>query len=637
MNMARIKESITPTVDAENSLRENATSLLNRNSRMCPVPPQGVLKGLNTGFAVAILRDPPETNQMTTERKEGKFRREIGSDLLRRMTKARFASLLGVRNPPRQGESTMKPAKGQMDLDVRADRWLVENMNDSEEMEAFVLEIPDPFGRGWERNIWMGVMGDDRSTSLSNFQVQPHSGLPPSARERSTVYKLCIFVRNFFETESEGDFMASKVQRTRMRGCIETAASLVCCEGVKLDSFGQVGEVLSKVGEKEQTNGPSTRLNPSFTVRWTCLSLVAIKQMIKDSRLQGMAKFALDGISLFQTYSIGQEDTETASLRSAQRMDNDASAVVLGLESWYWNQNGTVSEIRDILRNHEESNKMLERIATEAVGSEGIDWRIRLLQETMDEVTHKLMRRLPGVFFDEVQPSAPNMTSEAFDLPSFQTTPIPSQLIFPGQQLQRICTLYQRLRYIMERQNTEWDEDALKNLPSLREFPISSIGLKHLMERQLWRLRDLRDGGGLGFTIELFFLALRQLLATSSSLDTSRLPELTKKFYARTFKVIESNGAEGKNSPGTQRILLDILCDLVIKGRGIFSDFTYPQSIVEMLLDLLRRVVKGKNGPHIDKVFKELRDKERNCTDIGIHLRRKVLAEFCPFSNSAHS
>jgi hypothetical protein len=44
-------------VDAEDSLRENNTSLLNKNSRMCPVPPQGVLKGLNTSFAAAILRD----------------------------------------------------------------------------------------------------------------------------------------------------------------------------------------------------------------------------------------------------------------------------------------------------------------------------------------------------------------------------------------------------------------------------------------------------------------------------------------------------------------------------------------------------------------------------------------------------
>jgi hypothetical protein len=67
----------------------------------------------------------------------------------------------------------------------------------------------------------------------------------------------------------------------------------------------------------------------------------------------------------------------------------------------------------------------------EAVGLNDIDWRIGLLQKTMDEVTHKLTRRLPDVFFDELRPS------ESSDLPSVQTTPIPPQLISPGQQLWR--------------------------------------------------------------------------------------------------------------------------------------------------------------------------------------------------------
>jgi hypothetical protein len=98
MSMARTKESLT--VDAEDSLGENNTSLLNKNSRMCTVQPQIVLKGLNTSFAAAILYDPPERDQVTTERKGGRFRREIGSNLFRRMTRARFAFSLDIRSPP---------------------------------------------------------------------------------------------------------------------------------------------------------------------------------------------------------------------------------------------------------------------------------------------------------------------------------------------------------------------------------------------------------------------------------------------------------------------------------------------------------------------------------------------------------
>ena len=48
LSMARTKESLT--VNAEDSLPENNT-LFNWNSCMCPVTPQGALKGLNTSFA----------------------------------------------------------------------------------------------------------------------------------------------------------------------------------------------------------------------------------------------------------------------------------------------------------------------------------------------------------------------------------------------------------------------------------------------------------------------------------------------------------------------------------------------------------------------------------------------------------
>ena len=100
------------------------------------------------------------------------------------------------------------------------------------------------------------------------------------------------------------------------------------------------------------------------------------------------------------------------------------------------------------------------------------------------------------------------MMSEAFHFPSVGTTPVPPQLVPPGRQIQSLCTLGQKLRDIIEGKNTESHEETLKSLESLRNIPVSLHGLNHLMKRQLWRLLDLRDGGGLGFTIELFFLSL---------------------------------------------------------------------------------------------------------------------------------
>jgi hypothetical protein len=62
-------------------------------------------------------------------------------------------------------------------------------------------------------------------------------------------------------------------------------------------------------------------LNPLFTVRWTCLSLVATKQMINDSRLQEITKFTLDGIALFQT-NFGSRENVAMALTATHKMDD---------------------------------------------------------------------------------------------------------------------------------------------------------------------------------------------------------------------------------------------------------------------------------------------------------------------------
>jgi hypothetical protein len=307
--------------------------------------------------------------------------------------------------------------------------------------------------------------------------------------------------------------------------------------------------------------------------------------MVNGNRLQELAKFALDGIA----YS--QPDYDTKALTAAQRIGGHlkkawAPVADLHLAFEPWGQTGTETKIREILKSREESISELERIAVEADGVGDVDWRISLLLDAMDGATQKLMRRLPGVFFRELKPGGPIMIKGAFDLPFFDATPVPPQLIFLGQQIQSLCTLGRRLRDIIDDQNIEMREETFKSLESIRDIPVAVRGLNHLMKRQTWRLMDLHEGDGLGFTIELFFLAVRQLSSTSSS------SELKKVFYAGTFKVITSNWQESKNLTGTQGILLDLLCDLVIRSRGVFSDFSYPPDIVDILLNLVERMVK---------------------------------------------
>jgi hypothetical protein len=515
-------------------------------------------------------------------------------------------------------------------------------------MQALVLAIPGSFNGEWGQEVWKGVV-KDQSTSISNLQARSHLDFS-SAHEGTTVHELCGRVRYFFETyKDEGNFMDVGIGRIRrMRGYVETAASLVCCTGVEVGLFGEVGEVLSEVGDKEKTNNPSKiRSSPLFAVRLTCLSLVAIRKMVDDNglRLQELAKFALDGFARLHVATeygiIGIPDT-MALMDIAQGIDDNlmkawASVVDLhqAFDSEPWSRRRTESDIIMILNSRGESISELERIANEAAGVEDVDWRVSFFQERMDGITHELMQRLPGVFFNKLKSAAPIMISEAFDFPSVGTTPVPPPLIFPGQQIQSLCTLGRGLRDIIEGQNTERHEETLKSLESLREIPFSSRGLNSLTKRQLWRLLDLRDGRGLGFTIELFFLAVRQLEISS----TSSSSELKKVYYTGTFEAITSDWKKRKNSVGTQRILLDLLCDLVIRSRGVFSDFSYPPYIVKMLLDLVGKMVEGHEGfrAHIDDIILELEGVNfRNFKDNNSDLRDNALDVIYPLIPRFH-
>jgi hypothetical protein len=526
-----------------------------------------------------------------------------------------------ARMEARQEKLVMEPTK-RMDLDVRAVRWLVHNMDKKIEMETFVLAIPGIFNRPWGRNVW------------TVFSTQ---GNIPSSPKGTIVDDLCGYVKGMFGIYSnEGDPNNKKAQRKRIHGCVETVASLVCCTDVQLGWFGKVGEVLSDLGPTEGATELSTiGSNPSFTVRWTCLSLVAIRQMVvvEGKRIQERARTAVDGIARFQS---DYGDPDATAFNGAQRIDEYLKTAWKHVEDLYQafdprDQNRTEEDIRDIAEGCKSQISELEQIANDANGMESVDWRVSLLQDAMDKATDKLTRQLPGVSFNKYKSAGPIPIAEAFDFPIFGSTSITPQFVFPGRQVQALCTLGRGLSDIIGNRNPKKHMETIKNLESIVQIPIPSRRLKGLMIRQLWRLQDLRDGGGLGFTIELFFLALRRLSSTSSSPELKRVFSV---FYTGTFKVITSSRTNIKDSPGTQRILLNLMCDLVIKSRGPFSDFSYPEDILEMLLELVEEVA-GKHGeahPQIHDVVNELWEVDiSNSWEKDSGLRDKALWALGPF------
>jgi hypothetical protein len=524
---------------------------------------------------------------------------------------------------PGQIEGCQEPLAAKLTMathprDVGAVQWLIDKMNESNEMETFVLAIPGTFDQEWSRDTWKAVVTEAQLTLPVDVQVK-HSTDVSQLQEGHSIFGLCTRVGQLFEfynNETDGNEAARK----RMYACVETVACLVCCADVSLSWFGEVGGVLSEVGYNERIKEPlKIRSNSSFAVRWTCLSLVSIRRMVmaEGNRIGEFAGFAVSGMARVQLdYGV----PDAAAFDGAEMIDEYLETAWGHIEDLYrafepWDKIRDGDEVRNVLGGCELQLSELERIGNEAKGIDDVDWRISLLQDAMDAATHKLMRRLPGVTYDEIRQSRPILVTEAFDIPLFGSTPITPQFIFPGQHLRPLLALGRGLRNILEGRNIEKHKETLENLEAVGKVPIPLRRLNHLMKRQLWRLQDLRDGGGLGFTVELFFLALRQLSFASLSRESKR------GFYICTFKVITSHCMDHKYSSGTQGILLDLLCDLVIHGRGLFSDFLYPAYIVDEFLELVRKMVDGHGGSHthINDAVQELRNvSSMECADEGL-------------------
>ena len=531
-------------------------------------------------------------------------------------------------------EEVVMEEEARKSRDVRAIRWLVDNTTVNAEMEPFVLAIPGTFNTEWGREVWMKV-SDERQSDPNTLEPQtgppparglapllPHSSRFPEGTAGDTI---CRCVRNLFETcENHSYFENEEARRRRMRACVEAAASLVCCIKFQLDWFGDVGKLVSEIGRIEKINqSPTTTSDHSFIIRWTCLSLVSVQQILSSKRLQVLAGYAVSGLARSRS-EYGQPDE--VARRSAERVEESLKTswkLVEELREAFepWTQKRTREQVEEILRNHERQISELERIQVETRGMEDVDWRISLYQDAMDEATYRLARQLPGVSFDKLHRSESFLISDTFNTQATDSAPVIPQLIFPIQQIQALARLALKLREVLEGQAADGHKEVLESLKSVDRVPDLLRRPNGLMNRQLWRLQDLRDGDGRGFTIELFFLSLRRLLSIPS------LHEANSVFFNGAFEIMTSRLEESKDSIGTQRVLLNIICDLIIQGRGVFSDFSYPDPITAMLVDTVGNMLRWYTGPseHIRDAVREIENVD-SLICMNFRLRRRALA-----------
>lgn len=531
-----------------------------------------------------------------------------------------------------QMELAMEENDARKGRDERAIGWMAKNLRGDGEMESFALGIPGSFNTEWGQQVWTGATGVTKYEPTSGNSVAPITGrdrsnaayesyagaLPDAASGRHVHFPrrslspqlqpstppslppvgledLSKRVRHLFETcNNRGAFVHVDDWRKRSRACVETAASFVFCMNAELRWFGEIEKLLSDLGNAEETSEFSeTGLNRSFTLRWTCLSLVAIRHMLDTERLKEYARGTIATLALQKDVDDDSMDTDDLALNNARRIDEHSATAWDCVEKVYQacgrfrEPDKAVEEAEATLR-HDASK--LEDIQGEADGMGPIDRSISALQSEMDKVTHGLTRQLPGVAFDTL--TGPTHLMDFFD---FLSDPVQPQLLYLRQRLQGLCSLGQEQQGIREM--------VLETIEKIRSSPRLFVGRHRLMERQLWRLQDLCVGGAFGFTLELYFLTVRKLLSSTAS--PSR--EFTT-FCVGTFKSITYDWEKYKDSAGTQQIILNLVCDIAVPDRGIFSNHRYPDCITELLLELLGNVVYGCANIYVEEARRELRD-----------------------------
>ena len=374
----------------------------------------------------------------------------------------------------------------------------------------------------------------------------------------------------------------------------------ITCILSRRKTFEDISKLLGDIGVSEKIREVAlTGMDQLFAIRWTCLSLEAIRPIlggewdveIQEERIKRMVQ--LEGTIEPAVREGDYSDSYAMALAGYQKIDEilqKAKDCLFMLYDALPETEELTEEVKEILGRYESQIADLENINIEADCLGVADWAVLLLQDVITRVSHRITSQIPGVLdhLDQTPISFSRLVELSRDTRK-------RQIIQPMQTLKAMCSPATTLRNIL---NGQGDADAYKELRrNLTEFRYRTSWQGDEMQRQWWRTIDLSDGCGLGFTVELFFLALSQLLSTSSSNESHSA------LYTGTFRAITSDWSKHKDSLGTQNLLLGI----AMSRREEFDE-DYPAYIVNKFLELLGNILEGQTGPYIDKAKQQFED-----------------------------
>jgi hypothetical protein len=362
--------------------------------------------------------------------------------------------------------------------------------------------------------------------------------------------------------------------------------------GTDLDQFGDIVKLLGDIGVNLKVRESSSEgKDPMFVMRWTCLSLVAIQPILaSDQSLHSHARLAMSSLT-DDVYHTGEGQTRTSINETFKKalecLEKLSAALIL-------DENIKEEDAKNILR--DPISKLVD------IGRQydhNTDRWIQAVQRDLVKTTHRIICQLPGIKFADPDAKSAYLSplNQSHLQPSQPKEPYLSQLKESYRDPHRFSHRLERISQVAYTfQNLlvgPWNNVTFKEgINDLKDVLAP-------LRREVWRLQDLCEGRGLGFTVELFFVALKQLLSASSSKESHSA-------LMGTFQAITSDSSKHESPLGTQQLLLDWVVD-----NDIVFDPTdpYPDPIIDGFLKLLAAVLKGQSGSHIEDIVQLLTER----------------------------
>jgi hypothetical protein len=518
--------------------------------------------------------------------------------------------------------------------DARAIQWVVGNLTEDSELEPFVLGIPGSFNSKWGKKVWDTVVEDEgnrgapvaataapRTGEVSELRVdvpQSPAGHPPFppvlpspalVHRENTIRDLSGRITRLLKTCTDpGVLPTEEARRKRARGCVDASLSFILSVDNEWEWFAEpeiMSQALTYLGGVERIREPSTPgFDPYFTVRWTCMSMIAVRKMLNTSMVHNAARRVVICLAEVRGDDSGNEDemaARTTGIIDRHLRTGWASGNALH-ESLRRDVEADKMEesFREIMTNHQLDIRDLGEAWNSLGWAENADEAIIDLVQTMIHTTGGVLSYLPSAVLAWPQDSrrAPDKGMRA------APPHLIPQFIPPRFLTQRLWLCVCALRAISAADwgASPYHPEALGDLsapemdmPEIRRvFDMTPTPMKV----QLWRVQDLREGGFV-FMLELFLSAV---LASKVSLHHSSRP-----LFVGTFRSLTSDWKEHRDRQATQRLLVRLLQRVLQSTPDSPSD-EVPAYIVDEFLTFIGGVLAEKKGSHVAEAISLIED-----------------------------